>query len=169
MFFDNWEGIYRTVIIAVLTYPVLILMLRASGKRTLSKMNMFDFIITIALGSTVATILLNADVSYVEGLTGLAILIFLQYIVTWFSVRSASFNKMIKGDPRLLYYKGAFIGEAMRKERMNEDEIKQAVRKNGKASFEKVEAVVLETDGSLSVIESGSGEKETVIKDLKGE
>lgn len=169
MFFDNWEGIYRTLIIAVLTYPVLILMLRVSGKRTLSKMNMFDFIVTIALGSTVATILLNSDIAYAEGLTALAILILLQYIVTWLSVRSSGFNKIIKGEPRLLYYKGAFIGEAMRKERMNEDEIRQAVRKNGKASFEKIEAVVLETDGSLTVVETGTGEKETVLKNLKGE
>lgn len=167
MFFDDWEGIYRTIFIALLTYPVLILMLRASGKRTLSKMNMFDFIITIALGSTLATILLDENIAYAEGLTGLAILILLQYVVTWFSVRSSGFNSLIKGEPRMLYYDGRFMAEAMRKERMNKDEIKQSVRKNGQASFEKVKAVVLETDGSLSIIQKDSGEKETVLNDLK--
>lgn len=167
MFFDNWEGIYRTVIIAVLTYPALVLMLRASGKRTLSKMNMFDFIITIALGSTLATIILNVDIAYAEGLTALAILILLQFVVTWLSVRSSGFNALVKGEPRLLYYDGRFIAEAMKKERMNEDEIKQSVRKNGQASFETVKAVVLETDGSLSIIQKDSGESETVLENLK--
>ncbi|MGJ9386140.1 DUF421 domain-containing protein [Salipaludibacillus sp. CF4.18] len=167
MFFDDWEGVFRTVVIAVCTYPVLIIMLRISGKRTLSKMNMFDFIITIALGSTVATILLSENVSYVEGIVGLGMLILFQFIITWMSVRFAAFNEMIKGEPRLLFYNNEFNSKAMKKERINEDEIKQALRSNGKASFDDIHAVVLETDGSLSVIQKQEQVEETMLKDLE--
>jgi uncharacterized membrane protein YcaP (DUF421 family) len=55
IFFNVWESIVRTLVIGVLAYAILILQLRISGKRTLSKMNAFDFIVTIALGSTLAT------------------------------------------------------------------------------------------------------------------
>ncbi len=59
----------------------LIVMLRISGKRTLSKMNAFDFVVTVALGSTLATVFLSKDVVLAEGLLELALLIGLQWIV----------------------------------------------------------------------------------------
>lgn len=66
IFFDNWETLFRTLIIGVLAYVSLIMLLRISGRRTLSKMNAFDMVVTVALGSTLATILLNRDVALAE-------------------------------------------------------------------------------------------------------
>ena len=57
IFFDSWESVVRTIVITVLAYVLLIVLLRISGKRTLSKMNVFDLIVTIALGSTLATVI----------------------------------------------------------------------------------------------------------------
>ncbi|MBD0377567.1 MAG: DUF421 domain-containing protein, partial [Flavisolibacter sp.] len=67
IFFDSWESIIRTIIITVLAYALLIFLLRTSGKRTLSKMNAFDFIVTVALGSTLATVMLNKNVALIDG------------------------------------------------------------------------------------------------------
>ena len=61
--FDGWTSVLRTFILGGLAYVTLIVMLRTSGKRTLSKMNAFDFIVTVALGSTLATTLLSKDAS----------------------------------------------------------------------------------------------------------
>jgi len=55
--------------------------LRVSGKRTLAKLNAFDFVVTVALGSTLATILLNSTVSWAEGAVALAVLAGLQFLV----------------------------------------------------------------------------------------
>ncbi|MEX0685961.1 MAG: YetF domain-containing protein [Balneolales bacterium] len=152
LFFDNWESIYRTVVIGVLAYAGLIFLLRISGKRILSKMNAFDFIITVALGSTLATILLNKDVALAEGITGFAMLIFLQYIITWLSVRSDSVKAFIKSEPTLLFYKGNYLHEAMISERITREEIIATARQSGSGGMETLDAVILETDGSLSVI-----------------
>ena len=57
MFFESWFGIVRVALIGVCAYAALVVMLRVSGKRTLSKMNAFDFVVTVALGSTLATVL----------------------------------------------------------------------------------------------------------------
>ena len=67
IFFDNWESVSRTLIIGVIAYVALIFMLRISGKRTLSQMKEFDFIVTVALGSTLATVLLSKDVTLASG------------------------------------------------------------------------------------------------------
>lgn len=67
MFFDSWDGLLWVVVVGVLAYAVLILLLRVSGKCTLSKMHAFDLVVTVALGSTLATVLLSESVALAEG------------------------------------------------------------------------------------------------------
>lgn len=67
MLFSGWENLLRTLVVGVLAYVSLVVFLRISGKRTLSKMNAFDLIVTVALGSTLATVLLSKDVALAEG------------------------------------------------------------------------------------------------------
>ncbi len=109
MFFDSWSGLGRVLIVGVFAYGALVLILRVSGKRTLSKMNAFDFVVTIALGSTLATILLSKDVALAEGLLALALLIGLQFVITWLSVRSPTVNRLVKAEPALLFHRGHFL------------------------------------------------------------
>ncbi len=161
-FFDSWSAMGRTVVVGVLAYLALVLLLRVSGKRTLSKMNAFDLIVTVALGSTLATVLLSTSVALVRGVLAFALLIGLQFAITWLSVRSQAVRGFVKAEPTLLVHKGRFLREAMRRERVTEDEILAALRSQGVAAVEEVVAVVLETDSSFSVVkrsgpDSGSG------------
>lgn len=153
IFFSGAGDLLRVAVIGVLAYAGLLVILRTSGKRTLSKMNAFDFVVTVALGSTLATILLSKDVALAEGLAALALLVLLQFCVTWLSVRSVAFRGWIKAEPRLLFHDGAFLEAAMRAERITRDEMIAAIRQQGIAGPEQVSEIVLETDGSLSVVE----------------
>jgi uncharacterized membrane protein YcaP (DUF421 family) len=142
----------RTAIVGVLTYMALIFVLRASGKRTLSKMNAFDFVVTVALGSTLATILLNKDVSIAQGVVALTLLVALQFAITWSSVRLSWVRRIVTGEPTLLVSGGKCLPGAMRRERISDDEVQAAARSAGLDSLQQAEAIVLETDGSFSVI-----------------
>jgi uncharacterized membrane protein YcaP (DUF421 family) len=167
IFFDNWESIFRTVIISFLAYISLIILLRISGKRTLSKMNAFDFIVTIALGSTLATVLLNKDVALADGVLAFSLLIFFQFIITYLSVRYQGFNDLVKSTPALISYKGSLLKATMKKERINEDEVYAIIREKGLSSLSDTEAIVLETDGSLTVIEKVNDSGSEVMAALK--
>jgi uncharacterized membrane protein YcaP (DUF421 family) len=153
MLFDSWAGLGRVVLVGTLAYFALVLLLRISGKRTLSKLNAFDLVVTVALGSTLATVLLSKTVALAEGVLALALLVFLQYAIAWLSVRSAGFQDIIKAEPTLLLCRGRFLAAAMRAERITREEILAAVRASGAPDPGKVAAVVLETDGSLSVLD----------------
>lgn len=157
IFFNGWAGPARTAIVGVMAYAMLIVFLRLSGKRTLSKMNAFDFIVTVALGSVLATILLSKDVTVLQGGVALALLIVLQYAVTWTSVRIGWVRKLVTGEPTLLLFEGQLLAEAMRRTRVTEDEVSTAVRAAGLRDYSAVHAVVLETDASFSVIEDVRG------------
>lgn len=158
VFFDSWATLLRTLVVAVLAYAVLILFLRVSGKRTLSKMNAFDLIVTVALGSTLATVLLNKDVALAEGTLAFALLIGLQFIVTWSSVRVRWVRRWVTGEPRMLYYRDELLSDALRTARVTVDEVEAAVRTAGLSALHEAESVVLETDGSFSVIKRRDGE-----------
>lgn len=165
MFFDGWSDIVRVLVVGTLAYAALIVLLRVTGKRTLSKMNAFDFVVTVALGSTLATILLSRDVALVEGVVALALLIVLQMVVAWASVRWRGFRRLVKAEPTLLLHKGEMLENAMAHERVVPEEILAAARSSGHADLESLEAVVLETDGTFSVIgkaERGRGTLENV-------
>ncbi|WHY62781.1 DUF421 domain-containing protein [Cytobacillus firmus] len=156
MLFSSWQDIWRVLSIGAMSYIFLVIFLRIAGKRTLTKMNAFDLVVTVAIGSTLATIFLNKQVSLAEGLTAYVLLISLQYIVSWLSLHSAKFNKIIKASPELLYYKGHFVESALKENRVLQSEVLQAVRSAGHASMDEIEAVVFETDGSMSVIQKSS-------------
>jgi uncharacterized membrane protein YcaP (DUF421 family) len=152
MFFDSWQGIGRVVLVGVLAYAALVAVLRVSGNRTLSKMNAFDLVVTVALGSTLATILLTKDVALLEGIVAFAVLVGLQFAVTWSSVRSETVSRLVKTEPTLLLYRGRFLPDQVRRARVVEAEVLAAVRAQGIASLDEVEAVVLESDGTFAVV-----------------
>jgi uncharacterized membrane protein YcaP (DUF421 family) len=152
MYFESIDSLLRVLAVGIPAYAGLVIFLRIAGKRTLSKMNAFDLVVTVALGSTLATLFLSEDVALAEGLLALAVLIGLQHAITWTSVRVPAFQRVIKATPRLLSFRGSLLDDAMRAERVTEAEVEAAVRQAGLPGTSATYAVVLETDGSLTVI-----------------
>lgn len=138
-----------------------------SGKRTPSKMNAFDFIVTIALGSCLSAISLNKEISLSEGVLVYCTLIFLQALLTWTSARVKNVRKIITAQPTLLLYKGEPLENAMKKERITAQEMYAAARKKGIAGMKEIEAIVLETTGDLTIISKTEGTAET-LKNVSG-
>ncbi len=165
MLFDNWFGLLRVLIVGSLAYLTLVLLLRTSGKRTLAKMNAFDFVVTVALGSTLATVLLSNSVALAEGILAFCLLTGMQYLITWLSVRSPTVRRLVKSEPGLLFHNGDFLFDTMKRERVTEDEVLAAMRQQGKGSLGKVGAVVLETDGTFSIIAAPEGPASTAAQD----
>jgi uncharacterized membrane protein YcaP (DUF421 family) len=92
----------------------------------------------------------------------LCLLVLLQYGIAWLSVRSQHFEALIKAEPTLLFHRGRFLRGAMRAERITREEILAAVRASGASDQAQIAAVVLETDGSLSVVGDAGGAMSTL-------
>ena len=152
MWFDSWNDIARILLLGTASYVTLVLVLRVSGKRTLSQLNAFDFIVTVAIGSTLATIFLNSDVSWSEGVVALALLVGLQFVVAWTLSRRERLRGVVTAQPDVLLRNGVLLHDALRRSRLSESEVIQAVRNSGSGDLSDIAAVVLETNGKLSVI-----------------
>ncbi len=152
MLFDRWSDAVRVLVMGAAAYAVMVVALRLSGKRTLAKLNAFDLVVTVALGSVLATIALSSDVSLVDGIAGVAVLITAQWAVSWCSVHVPLARRLVRSDAAVVFDHGRFDDAVLAKARLTHDEICQAIRSSGCGDLESVAAVVLETDGSLSVI-----------------
>ena len=167
VFFNGWSSLFRILVIGLLAYTTLVLFLRVSGNRTLSKMNAFDLIVTVALGSTLATVLLSKDVALADGAVAMGLLISLQFIITWASVRFSWVRRLVTGEPLMLLYQGEYLPHSLRKARVTKAEVLAAIRGSGVSDVAAVQAVVLETDGSLSVVKREADSRHSSLERVR--
>ena len=138
----------------------MVILLRVSGKMTLSKMNAFDLVVTISLGSVLATILTDRTLALVTGVTVIAVLIACQFVITALSVRLPAVERFVKAEPSLLVRNSRLLPEAMKRSRVTEGEVMAAIREAGVASLSDVAEAVLETDGSVTVVPASARSKD---------
>lgn len=163
MWFDDWSSLEQIAIKAVVGFVALVVLLRIAGKRSITKLNAFDLILVFTVGSILATTILNTQTTISEGLLALGMLVGLQWLTAFFATHSSRFRGLIKSEPTLLVYEGKLLHANMRRERVAEVEIQAALRQQGIQHISEVKAMVLETEGEISVLKGeGSDISETL-------
>ncbi|MEH6768749.1 DUF421 domain-containing protein [Psychrobacter sp.] len=152
IFFDNIDKLGRIVLTTVMVYVLIVTVTKISGKRSTSQLNNFDWIVTVMIGSLGASTILLKDIPFVEGVSSILVLYLLQFAVTKYASVSPQFSNFILSEPRIVFYQGQFLPDAMRDERLTRQEIECAMRSEGINSFDDVEAIVFESDAKLTVI-----------------
>ena len=169
VFFDGLGGILRTVVAAAILYGAVACAVRIFGKRSTSQMNNFDWIVSVAIGSLMASGVLLSSVTVLECVIAIYALLALQWLLTKLTLHSDTVTKAVKSEPALLLHKGQFLEDAMRRERVTVAEVHTAVRGAGLSRLEDVQWVILETDASLSVISTAQPLKDaTALEHVVG-
>ena len=152
VWFNGWDSVGRIVLFALIAYAVVLALVRTLGKRTISTKNPSDFVITVAVGSLIANWVLHTPISLVDGVAAVTTMLALQALTESLTTRSERLRKLSEGEPTLIAYDGRFVAANMRREHVNEHEVLESVRQEGLDSLDDVQAVVLEIDGSFSVV-----------------
>jgi uncharacterized membrane protein YcaP (DUF421 family) len=152
MLFDGWQSVERIVFLAACTYIGLVAALRLLGEQALAKMSAYDLIITVALGSIVAAIPLSKDVTLVDGAAVLAVYLGLQAVTRWATRRWPRAERMVKTRPQVVLGDGQLVHRHMQAAQVTEAEVRAAARMAGYASLPSLLAIVLENDGTWSVV-----------------
>lgn len=167
MWFDDWSGVLRVLALGTTGYGSLLFVLRISGKRTLAKLDAFDWVVNVALGSVLASILLSRNVAWAEGVAALVLLAGLQFAVAWLTSHVPRSRSVVTARPSLLLEDGRVLHEALRRQRMSESELRQAVRASGSGDLSCVAAAVLETDGSISVVPASQAGNRSALEGVE--
>jgi uncharacterized membrane protein YcaP (DUF421 family) len=167
--FDSWETLWPVLTVGVVGYAGLVALSRISGNRILSKLNSFDLVITIAFGSILRSILLDSKINLLQGLWAIALLVFLPFAVTWISGYSRFVSHMMRACPMLLEKDGRMLHANMKHARIIEEgEVRDALLQQGLGMPVRAAAVMLETDGGLSVISTGHGSTLDALQGVRG-
>ncbi|QBI19290.1 DUF421 domain-containing protein [Egibacter rhizosphaerae] len=160
-FTDGWGAIARTLVVTAVTYVALVLMVRASGQRTLARMTPFDFILAVTLGSAFGRVVTATEVGTIDAVVALATLIGIQWLVVWLRARVPAVARAVNARPSLLYHDGALQRDAMRRHRLTEQDVLVNLREKGLGSLAQAHTIILEPDGEFSVVTAdkiGDGE-----------
>lgn len=150
--FDLAMPWWAFVLRAVIVYFVLLLMIRASGKRTMGQFTPFDMLLVVLLGNAVQNALLGQDTSVGGGLLLAVTLIALNWTVGLVSARSEKIESMIEGSPVLLARDGTVYKDVLRKELISRADFDRALREAGCMHIDDIKSAVLETNGHITII-----------------
>lgn len=151
-FLGSWSDLLRIMAVGAATYAAIVFLLRLFGNRSLAKTASFDHVVTVALGSVLATGLLSKDTTWAGGTVALGLLLGLQFAIARLITRLPWLERVFIQGPQVLVYEGRLREEAMRQARLTVADVHSALRKAGVAHMESAALVVIESDGTFSVI-----------------
>ena len=143
----------ESVIRAASVYAALWLLFRITGRRSMSHITTFDFVLLLVVGEATQQALLGEDFSFTNGLLVISTLLGLDVTLRWIKARDQRTERLLEGLPTLLVLDGQPIHERLREARIGEDEILQSARETqGLTRIEEIRLAVLEVSGTISII-----------------
>jgi uncharacterized membrane protein YcaP (DUF421 family) len=134
-------------------YLFLLVVIRATGKRTLAQVTTFDFVLLLIIGEAAGPVLLGEDISLTRAFTVILTLVVLNLCLAWLKQRSPRLEQIIDGMPLVLVEEGRPLRERMDRVRVDEFDILQAARETqGLERMEQIRYAVLERSGGISII-----------------
>jgi uncharacterized membrane protein YcaP (DUF421 family) len=147
------DTVLRALILSSLAVFCVVAIVRVVGLRAFSKMTAFDFVVTVAIGSLLASASQAPSLSeFVQPTVAIASLLGVQYIVARLRRSSETFESIVQNSPVLLMSKGEIHHDALKATRVEEDDLIAKLREANVRDFSEVSAVVLETTGNISVL-----------------
>jgi uncharacterized membrane protein YcaP (DUF421 family) len=156
-------GLSGGAIIAAKTaviYLFLIVGLRVLGKRELGQMSLYDLVMIIVLGNAVQNAMINNDNTLGGGLIAATVLLVLNRLFNMLALRSKRVEHFMIGEPVLIVSNGALVERAMKRQGITVEQVMAALREHGMEELTEVHMAVLEVDGTISVVPTGT----TVLK-----
>lgn len=142
----------ETVIRSILIIVGLFIITKILGKKQLSKLSFFEYIVGITVGDIAGTLSMDADLDLTNGITSIIVWTSVPFIVSIISLKSKSFRDFIEGTPTNFIEHGNIIEEALRKEKYSADELLEQLRKKNVFRVADVEFASLDSNGDLSVL-----------------
>jgi uncharacterized membrane protein YcaP (DUF421 family) len=161
-------SVAEKVLRPMLVYAFLVVAVRLAGRRELAQLNSFDLVVLMMLANTVQNATIGNDNSMIGGLIGVSALLLINYVVVRFLYRHPAVDRLLEGSPVELIRGGRVLSEPLKREAITEEELMEAVRKQGLASAAEVDRAVLETGGAISIVARQPSPAEERLHHLEG-
>lgn len=137
---------------AIVMYSFLFILTKLMGQREIGHLTLFDFIVSISIGSIMAGALNASNIDLKGAAVTMATVASLQIFMGFASLKNAKLRRVVEEEPIILVQNGKLLENAMRKTRTNLDDLMQQLRQKGHFNLHEVEFAVLEPGGKISVL-----------------
>ncbi|MFD2826687.1 DUF421 domain-containing protein [Leeuwenhoekiella polynyae] len=172
---ENWiyaslPTLLKVLISVLVIFTIIVAITRISGLRTFAKMSSFDFASTIAIGSILASVVMNTNQSLLKGGLALAAIVAFQSFFAFVVRKSKKADSLLTNDPIMLMYNGKILYENLEQTNVGETDLIAKLREANALRFSEVKAVILESTGDMSVLHGNEGIEldPDILKGVKG-
>lgn len=153
---------FRTILILIILFFITKMM----GKKQISELNFFDYVVGITIGSIAADISLDIEKNMIAGIAALFIYGFISYIISFISIKSIWARRFIIGVPTVLVEKGKIIESGLKKSKIDVNDLLMVARENGYFNLDEIDYALMEVNGNISFLPKEK-EKPVTKKDMK--
>lgn len=148
-----WSSTLLDIILrSAVVYVAILIGLRVSGKREIGQLTVFDLVVLLLIANAVQNSMVGPDTSLWGGIAAALVLLGINALVARLRLRSPRLRRLVEGSPTVLVLHGETIPGALRNEGVDEETLEAAIREHGLRDLKAVDMVVLEVDGSISVV-----------------
>lgn len=138
----------RTIAIAIIIF----FLTKLLGKKQISQLNFFDYIVGITVGSTAADIALDIEKNFMGGVVSLVIFILIAYGISIITMKSIVFRRFLTGVPTVLVEKGKIIESGLKKCKLDVNELLAEARIEGYFNIDEIDYALMEINGAISFL-----------------
>ncbi len=164
----SWEAAGLVVLSTVLIFIAVLVATRIAGLRSFSKMSSFDFAMTVAVGSVMATTSLTSTTPVAHGVLALVGLYGFQALIARIREHSDRFSDLVDNTPTLLMAGSTVLHDHLRSVRVTESDVRAKLREANVIDYDDVLAVVLETTGDISVLHGDGPLQRDLLRGVRG-
>ena len=153
---------FRTILVLIILFFITKMM----GKKQISELNFFDYVVGITIGSIAADISLDIEKDMIAGIAALFIYGFISYIISFVSIKSILARRFFIGVPTVLVEKGKIIESGLKKSKIDVNDLLMEARENGYFNLDEIDYALMEVNGNISFLPKEK-EKPVTKKDMK--
>ncbi|UOQ86127.1 DUF421 domain-containing protein [Gracilibacillus salinarum] len=160
------EEILAIILRTIFYYFLVVIIFRMMGKREVGELSLLDIVVYIMIAEVAVLTIADLELSFTYGLIPMILLMIIQWLTAWVSLKSPLFRAWFEGKPSIIIAQGKIDENEMKKNRFNFDDLLQQLREHGTESINDVAYAILEPSGKLSILEKNQQNVQPVIDGL---
>lgn len=157
--------IYKVSLKSIVSVTLLFVLTKIMGKKQISQLTLFDYVIGISIGSIAGELAVNDSITYIQGIVSMIIYALFPILLSIISLKSYLGRKLLDGVPTILIQNGKINERGLKKTKMNINDLLEECRLKDVFDIGEIEFAILETSGNLS-IQLKSINKPLTLKDM---
>lgn len=162
----DWVQVGDTILRALISLVTLFLITKLLGKKQVSQLSVFDYVIGISIGNFAAEMTINVESQYMNGIVAVVVFGLVAYLISIWTMKSILIRRFFMGTPTLLIQNGKLMEKNLKKVKFDINDLLEECRSNGYFDIYEIEYAIMEANGTLSILPKGEY-KPLTVKDMK--